>query len=743
MSTMTSRFISKPRGLLAALFLSVALPLAGCAGGSSSTGSPAPATPAAITGIVKGGPFPVQGAAITLYATQSNGYGGAALSLATTTSASDGTFSFASVSNCPSGQQAYITAAGGAIGANASNPNAILMTAIGPCSSLVTGTYITIDGPTTVASAYALGNFISITGNVVNISAPANNNAATGSCTGTGSAMSCVAAGLPHAFLNALMLVNGVGTTTSLPSGAPNANPPQNPGTTDLIASLGTTANPYTLGNTIPVPLLNTLSNIMQDCVNTTGGTSGDGSNCGTFFLNTTPSSAYSASTAAPTNTLQAVMNMARFPASNISALYALASANNYYQPALTGVPLDFSVIVQYHSIAVNSAVVPLGTPFRLVLDANDNVYVTGNSAGASTGAAGAVPVIVSQLTSNGAGNWQTSLPNSTLCATGLTGNLCNAAVDSLGNLYLADSGYFYQVSSTGAATAFSLAPNATTTLKPLDVAVDRYDNVFVSSNNTTGTTNLVTYPAGSTGTTLPVAVTAAGAAQLLSPIPGGLGFNSNGDLGITQYGSASMRSVVLPNTSTTSTVFGAAQKGILSTSTDTQMEPVVFDANNNLFTVNLTNLFELPSTLYTGTATAITGSGGSQMRLAAIDGSGTIWIADATTGGGYIRSYYSTLPTPSFSGFAGCLPWGTSSSTATATSTVTTSTASTLCNPAVWAGSSVTQRPLRGVRNLVIDSSGSIWAGAQSNFALAQVIGSAAPTWPLLSYAKFGVQPQ
>ncbi len=745
MSTILSRYFSRSRSFLFALLPSVALSLVGCVGGSPAVTADTASTPSAsITGIVKGGPFPVQGAAVTLYATQSNGYGGVGLMLASTTSANDGTFSFNPSSfTCPAGQQAYIASVGGVVGANTSNPNSILMTAIGPCSSLATGTYIWIDDSTTVAAAYALDNFISIDGNTVNISAPANNNAASGSCTGTGTSMICVAAGLPHAFLNAQTLVNGVGTSTALPTGVPNANPPQNPGTTDLIASLGTTANPYTLGNTIPVPVINSLANILEDCVNTSGGVSGDSTNCGTLFLNTTPISTYSTSTAVPTNTLQAAMNIARFPFNNVSALYSLAASNNYYQPALTATPADWALAIEYHSIMVNSAVSPLGDPFNVALDANDDVYVSGNSAGTAPSGGGAVPVLVSQLSSNGIGNWQTSLTNSTICASGLTANLCNLAIDSLGNMYLSDVGYLYQLDPFGTATAYTLALNSTTTLKPVNVAVDRYNNVYVASNNTTGTANLVTYPAGSNSTTVPSTVTANGVALLLSPIPGGLGFDSNGDLGITQYGSASMRSVFLPNTGTTNTVFGVAQNGVMATSTDTQMEGVVFDAANNFYTNSLTNVFELRAGLYNGTATQITGSGGSQMRVGVIDGGGTIWMPDPTTGGGAIRPYYASLPTPSFGAFVGCYPWGASSTTTTATSTATTSTASTICNPGLWNGGNNTQRPSRGSRNMVIDSSGAMWIGAGGNFGISQILGVAAPTWPLLSYAKFGVLPQ
>ncbi len=702
-----------------------------------------------LNGLVHGGPNSIVGAAVTLYATQSNGYGGQGLPLATTTTDGDGTFSFNPSSyTCPSGQQAYVVIVGGNTGGNIDNANSMLIAAIGSCSSLNSNTFIWVDELTTVAAAYALGNFISIDGNTVNISAPANNNAATGSCSGTGTSMSCVAAGLSHAFLNAQTLINGVGSTSALPTGAVNSNPPQNSGSTALITALGassapTGANPYTLGNTIPVPVINSLGNILQACVNSTGGTSGDGSSCGNLFLYSTPSSTYSTSTTAPTNTLQAIMNIARYPFVNVSNIYSLSTATSHYQPSLSVVPNDWSISIQYHSVNVASTVKPIGAPFNIVLDANDNLYVSANSTGTSPTGSGAVPVLVTQLSSNGIGNWQTSLTSSTVCATNLTGNLCNEAVDASGNVYLADSGYLYQLTPSGTATRFSLVLDANTTLKPVNVAVDRYNTLYVASNNTTGTANLATYPAGST-TSAPSAVTANGVAQLLSPIPGGLGFDSNGDLGITLYGAASMFSVFLPNIGTTSTVFDTAQRGTLSaTSTDTQMEGVIFDASNNFYTVNLTRMFELPAGSYSGTATNISVPSSGQMRVGAIDGGGTIWIPDPNSTGGAIHSYYSNLPTPSLAVFTGCLPWGSSATVATNATVGTTSTASTLCNPAVWNGTSTQQTPPRGSRNIVIDSSGAMWIGAGNNFSIVQILGVAAPTWPLLAYSKFGVQPQ
>src|ERR1035441_6605165 len=116
-----------------------------------------------------GGPNPVSGATVTLYATKTTaspssannyGYGVAGLVLGTATTNTSGGFSFSSPAACTVGQQAYIVSAGGKTGANSTNSAAVLMAALGPCSSLVEGTgtghtTVIINEPTTIAAAYA------------------------------------------------------------------------------------------------------------------------------------------------------------------------------------------------------------------------------------------------------------------------------------------------------------------------------------------------------------------------------------------------------------------------------------------------------------------------------------------------------------------------------------------------------------------------------------------------------------
>jgi hypothetical protein len=288
--------------------------LTGCSLSGTSTGS-APAAGyqlGGFSGVVHGGIPPVSGATVKVYATQSitspsssnnYGYGQPGLLLAEANSVdgnqgdgndtdATGSFTFSAsnyVAACPAGQQVYLTASGGNTGAGA-NGNLLLMAALGSCDSLynVTGSGKVYSGPgvwvdevTTVAAAYSLANFMTITGTaapyVVNISAPVANNFSDGvvawngsayaSCSGTAcngyasfnsttGAETTYANGLAHAFTNAVNLV-------SLTTGTANSY---------IVSGAGATTKPSSGGyGVIPAALINTVANALQACVNSVG----------------------------------------------------------------------------------------------------------------------------------------------------------------------------------------------------------------------------------------------------------------------------------------------------------------------------------------------------------------------------------------------------------------------------------------------------------------------------------------
>src|SRR5580704_2878339 len=114
------------------------------------------------SGSVHGGQQPVVGAAIQLYTVGTTADGSAATPLLTSTVTSDatGSFTITGLYSCTNATQVYIVATGGNPGLSTANPNIALMAALGPCSSLTSSTFISINELTTVAAVAALAPYM-------------------------------------------------------------------------------------------------------------------------------------------------------------------------------------------------------------------------------------------------------------------------------------------------------------------------------------------------------------------------------------------------------------------------------------------------------------------------------------------------------------------------------------------------------------------------------------------------------
>ena len=754
--------------IAAALVAVVALTVTGCSFDSSQN---AVSTSADLAGIIHGGPNPVMGATVTLYATQSNGYGGAGLQLAQTTTNSSGGFSFnASSYTCPAGQQAYITAAAGNTGANTANANSLLMAALGPCSSIGSSTVIWIDEPSTVAVAYALSNFITITGSgasaVVNVSAPAKNNAATGSCTGTGTAMSCQAAGLAHAFLNAANLVsasNISGFGTASPTGQVYSTPPSNPTTSSTAVALQ---------NVVPQQLINSLANSVQACVNSHGGVAGDGSACGTLFTNTTVASTYTSSstfTTAPTNTLQAMVNLAKFPfmsSTAITNIYNLAPATGFYLPSLTAAPPDYSIAIIFRSYG--SGANQIGTVYYTTTDINDNVYATALTSPSTGSITGALPYIAHSLSSDGAGNWTapatllaTSSATYTCDAWGgsaATSGACFAAPDTAGHLWVGmganglSAGGLWQLSTaSGTVTQFT-AVNGTSTY-PFALAVDRNNNLFYSGTQN-GANNLFEISSGAAATVTPTAVSVGGAAFAGGHLSSSIAFDTVGNIFAPLASGSNVGFSYIANTGTLSAeafATAANQCNCLGGTIDKWPTGGMVDASGNYWLTTQNALTKIAA----GATNAqnVTGGGSTgvnsfalgsatttTLRISSIDGASTIFVPDNDTSGSVneqsgsptasapgLDIYYTTLATPVLATIQGCNVGAATGNTACITGNATAPNSGMLYQAV----------------NPAIDSTGSLWVSSEGNDAVIQILGLAAPTWPQASYLHPGVMPQ
>ena len=270
--------------------------LAGCGAASVSTAS---VEGTALTGKLYGGQQAVVGATISLYAAGLAGTGTGASSLLTVPvlSGIDGSFSINHDYTCPSkSTQVYIVARGGNPGLPGvtSNPALVMMAALGDCGNLGPSTFITINEVTTAASAWALAQF-----------APAG--VSSGAIFG---ASSTNATGLRNAFLVANNLVN---VATGLAGGA--TLPP---------------------GAALESTKLYTLADALAVCTNSNGGTA-----C-------TPLFAAANQGTAPTNTLDAALEIVRNPASNVAAVFNASNAQGSFQPTLTAAPNDWTMTISY-----------------------------------------------------------------------------------------------------------------------------------------------------------------------------------------------------------------------------------------------------------------------------------------------------------------------------------------------------------------------------------------------------------
>jgi hypothetical protein len=663
------------------------------------------------------------------------GYGVAGQVLGTATTNSSGNFSFSGTETaCPSGQQAYIVSAGGKTGTNATNNAALLMAAIGPCTSLVegsSGTKVIINEPTTIAAAYALSGFMTVSGTTVNISAPANNNAATAACTISGTSPNkiltgCAASGLAHAFLNAANLVNSA-------------------------TGLAYAASPSNSTAVVPQMLIYTLANSVEACVNSSGSSSAA---CTTLMTNTTPTAEVSGATA-PTNTLQALLDLAQYPSeatgcstppcangagsgpptggatvggvvpsAATTALFNVATSNAYYAPALTAAPLDFTIAIAY----------PMsGALWGSAADINDNIYVYQNI----------TPVTVFSLNSNGAPNWSTAI--STKAGCGSFGTRCSVNADAIGNLWVVDGSGLTQVSTAG------VLGTTYTTVDSLESAgVDLGNNVWLGTTAIGAAAGAQTAPSGleelKQGASAIIDVNVGGSPEpviIKQPT-----FDSAGNLWVESDNTGGGPGAILMVSDTgslTSPTFtntagnGSGNPVYFKGGTATPGNGVMLDPAGNLWYSAQDNLLEVASSgvesggaqNYTGPTSVYgpTYESGVQ-RNAAMDGDGKIVIDATSTGAGYLSVYYPNAPSDGyFTGDTGADVYINPCYIVTFTS---------VCQTQTGGESTIVNNP----RSTTIDASGAIWVPTQSAGFMIQVLGPGAPTWSQKSYIPKALAP-
>ena len=743
--------------LCASLFTLLAL--TGCGIGEIQTDSFIANPGLVISGHVHGGAFPIQQATITLMETQiqagrnrtytkpavpASTYGFAAKSLTTATSNQYGYFTFTNYTGCDSGQYVYAVVTGGQTVSGKTNDNVVQVGVIGSCDTALANpnnVNIWISEPSTIAAAYALGNFISISPNdgsgkqVVNIGAPINNSS-TGGCSGTGTGMTCTAAGLAHAFQNAINLVDSVRTDGNFPTGQANS-------------TFVVTANSQAV---VPQAMINTLGNILQSCVDSGGvttsssitATSSDGSDCGNLFEDAaTPSGTV------PMNTLQVALNFAAYPTNNVPVLFALQTSNVFFTPdmatdhfdgtnastcaaATTTTPkgsttpvttpavttgcIPFTLSIFYNGTGLNDAngvTESIATPVDVALDAEDNAYVLYQNAAGTFGA-------IDGFSANGVGLF---IGTHQLAIT----NPAGLAIDTLGDAWVTNdtsSGSLYALSTVAASGGNINQTISISNGYPAGVTVGLSNEVWVSRDAADAKQSLFRFVPPSSGTAYTSTT-----------------FNTAPSI------QASVKRIQLDSAQNLFTVTD-------STTATAKVVGMPYGSNGASATLESANLNATGGfSMAVGAATSPSGGGMAYFPIKGeVDtASGTTTTLGAGTGGSYTGITASVAPGGADIDGAGNLFWTdnetggqvymlTTTTGTGASSTTSLSGGSLISFSPCYIAASKCHTPANGtfLHGMAIDSSGAMWYVSNSGlYPVVQTLGLAAPTWPLTSYAQ------
>jgi hypothetical protein len=420
--------------ILCGVMLPPALILTGCgmdqmAGPASNVESPA------ISGRSFGGQQPLVGATIEVVEFGTAGYGSPATVLATDTTDINGNFSFApGAYSCPqSDTPVYLLGIAGDSGSG-NNPSAVTAAGLGTCTN-AKSSFTVMNEITTTALAFSLAHFFNPT---LGGSGGINDSFGGPSSLDTGGIL---------VYSQGLTLGNNftIPAIVSNPSGSV-IQPPA--------------------GVTIDSAKIISIANVLAACINTSGSTSSTETRttCGKLFHYTQNGAGIR-----PSDTLQAAVQMALYPDTDISQIFSLITPTPAFSGGLTGQPNDWTIGVSYSSSALGLAV-DTGTASTLDIDSSNNIWFPSNL----PGSAGAAYFDQASRTFNGPFN-----------STGLV-HPQQVAIDAESFVWLNDSaavnisGYLTTTPST---TASLSLPNTFST--GLTVGGDDRINVGINNNGT------------------------------------------------------------------------------------------------------------------------------------------------------------------------------------------------------------------------------------------------------------------
>jgi len=431
---------------LSAMFSSLAfsaltITLTGC--GVSGT---VPSANIAIRGNVHGGQQPIVGSTIQLWAagtmdTSGNVTAPSQLLQSGVTTDNTGAFNITGNYHCPSSNsQVYLTARGGDAGAGP-NPQIVLMSLLGSCSSLTPSTFAFLNEETTVIAAEVVVGTTDATFD-------ANDNI-TGTKQDNG-------ASLATAFSLALEYVN---PTTGVVPGPAAPDSSQN-----FVASV------------------NTFADILAACVNSRGGVAGDHSVCGDLFSETTypggtgKNNQPVAAGPTPTDTLQAIIDYTYYSLVNGGVglsfgtnLYMLIPSNPPYLPDLQSTP---------------APLLPSGVSILTATASGDGIVHVPASPGQS--AAFAV-----EVQDSAAAGMNLLLSTSTLASTAASATICQTNPNT-GQCLTAPASTLPFVTDTSGSYVFSVFVTASAPIasSPFYVNLTDSNGNLLGSTSVTVTTN-------------------------------------------------------------------------------------------------------------------------------------------------------------------------------------------------------------------------------------------------------------
>lgn len=538
----------------AVLAAAATLSLAGCSVQNASKNT-SPVALASISGTVHGGQQPVSNARVYLFAVTQGGYGAQANSILNNpgyvVTTSGGGFNITGDYTCPSNSQVYLAATGGnpGLAAGSNNASITLLAGLGSCSALSASTNVTINEVSTAAMAYAMSSFMS---NYTQAAVSGTN------VTGVARAM----ASIPN------MINVASGTVLATTPGGNGA---------------------------VPVAEINTLANVIAACVNSNGS---DGQ-CASLFAATTP-----AGGTAPNDTFSALLSIAQNPASKVSQIFNLSSANAPFQPSLASAPNDWSVAINYTGGG-------LSQPYGIAIDISGDIWVT--NPGANT---------VSHL------NYLGVPYGAALTGNGLSGPR-GIASDLQGNIYASNftNNTITRISNAGIPSTLTGGGLN----QPFDLAIDGNNDVYTANQGNASISHFYSNGAAANG---------AGYAGGGVNVPTSIAIGPGGIIWTANSGNSSLSKFAPATNVYQSPATGYTGGGLLNPT------GIGFDASGNAIGPNAND------TVYrfinNGTPTGVSpysGGGTGTQGGIAVDGDGTFFVTE--TSGNALKVLLNSGGTP------------------------------------------------------------------------------------------------